>query len=137
MKKDIAKFSFIGLLFAAVIAGVFMIQKWERMEKIAATLDAYRLEAAVWRERAENDLIRKELSIEEVINPDYRKKFDLGKEKYMNEKGYFSPTRRHWMTWSITTKSAAIAMWTDQQAKLTAYQVDYLIQRIDSYYKIN
>lgn len=119
---------------AFIIAGIFSIPVLLELRTISAVKEQFLLEDAVNTEVI-NDPVHKPTA-EQVLDPDFMKRYNLSLKDYNDSKGYFAPNGNHWAKWSLETKTAAVLMWRKHQ-RPSAWDIRRTIQRVDAYYARN
>ena len=124
----------LAVVLAALLLGAALTPAALQLRTISSVMDQFRVDDAVHREIMKED--PKKLTVDQVLDPPFLKRFGLASNDYLDKDGYFAPNGSHWARWSLETKTAAILMWADS-ADLSAWRVRELIAITDDYYLRN
>lgn len=124
----------VAVASLAVLALVIKAPTILELRKISHTMDAYSFDANAFESLARHP--KEKMSANEYLNPSFQKRYGLDMDKYLDAKGYVSPSGHHWKEWTVETKTAALLMWKPK-VFTTAWRVHRAIRQIDAYYMRN
>lgn len=122
-----------GLVVIAIVIAIFAPLILE-LNQINTIRGHYRLEKAVYEELI-NDPVRNP-TVDQLVNPEFLKKYGLSRDQYLDSGGYFLPNGEHWMKWKSKTKTAAILLFAGKSDPST-WTIYRMIQMTDDYYAHN
>jgi hypothetical protein len=128
----------LGGTLAIVLIIALIAPQLTELQIIRSVRENYSIENAVYKEminRGPNSLNKP--TVEEVLNPQFLKKYNLSMNDYEDTNGYFAPNGRHWNKWATQTKIAAILLFSAEEQKLSIWEIRRIIHSVDDYYSNN